>query len=257
MHLVAEILRDLLVKRQAVVQQLLKAPDCEAIGIDIVIVFDLVQGFVFLPFRVEEFWLVVHWLWIFAKALDQHVEVLRCAFDVEHQRALAQFLQHGIVLVIRVHDFAKAAAGIADEVFVAVDFLGASDEFGDIAQGRDLGVAVLGLAALVFGKGNAALRGVTGLSKIGGEGGQIAEGDVGADVDRVRHQQLPEERVLHRLLLEIVDDVFAHVARTDAVIDGVLEPAIVLEEGCKCRLANAGHANDGDGLARLGGEVFT
>ena len=62
-------------------------------------------------------------------------------------------------------------------------------KFGNVEQRADLGVAMLVLAALVFGKGNAALGRIARLAEIGRERAQILEGDVRADVDRIRQQK--------------------------------------------------------------------
>ena len=43
----------------------------------------------------------------------------------------------------------------------------------------------------------------------------------------VRAQQVAQERHLHGLGLEVVDDVLAHVAGADAVIDRVVEPVVL------------------------------
>ena len=52
-------------------------------------------------------------------------------------------------------------------MLVAIDVTGALDEARHIKQGADFGFAVLALAALVFGEGNAALAPDPGLSEIG------------------------------------------------------------------------------------------
>eukprot|EP01136_Pigoraptor_vietnamica_P043654 Opistho-1_new@19342 len=121
----------------------------------------------------------------------------------------------------------------------------AVDEAGGVEQGRDFGVAVLGLALGIFGEGHAAARGVARLAEVGGKGGKVVEGDVRGDVDRVGHQEFAQERNLHRLALEVVSDEFAHVARADAVIDGVVEPAArIAEQVRQMCLAKAGHAEE-------------
>ncbi len=61
-------------------------------------------------------------------------------------------------------------------------------------------------------------------------------------MDRIRQQQFAQEGDLHRLALEIVDDVLAHVAGADAVIDGIMEPAILLQHAGQRGLADTGHA---------------
>ena len=107
---------------------------------------------------------------------------------------------------------------------IAVEVVGAVDEMRGVEQRRDLRLAVLVLPAQVFGEGQAALGRIAGLAEIGRQRGEIVEGDVRRDIDEFGHQQFAQERHLHRLALEVVGDVFAHVAGADAVIDRVVEP---------------------------------
>ncbi len=118
-----------------------------------------------------------------------------------------------------------------------------------VAGGGDLGAAVLALAAEVLVEGDAALRRVAGLAEVGRERLEVVEGDVRGDVDRVRAQQLAQERVAHRLALEVVDDVLAHVAGADAEIDRVVEPVRLLAQHRRdAGLAEARHAEERDPL---------
>jgi hypothetical protein len=88
----------------------------------------------------------------------------------------------------------------------------------------------------VFGEFDAALVGIAGLAEIGRQRLEILEGDVGGDVNRIRTQKIAQETNLHRLALEIVDNMLAHVARADAVIDRVVEPGAALQQIGKGRL---------------------
>src|SRR5690606_234188 len=63
-------------------------------------------------------------------------------------------------------------------------------------------------------------------------------------------QKVPEEGHLHGLALEIVNDEFAHVAGADAVVDRIVEPVAVAQDGAQPRLADPGHAEDGDRTVR-------
>ena len=145
----------------------------------------------------------------------------------------------------RVDHLAERARGVADEVVVAVDLLGLADEEQRVAGGGDLGAAVLALAAEVLVEGDAALGRVAGLAEVGRERLEVVEGDVRGDVDRVRAQELAQEGVAHRLALEVVDDVLAHVAGADAEIDRVVEPVgLLAQHGGDAGLAEARHAEE-------------
>ncbi|MDZ7725957.1 MAG: hypothetical protein U5R06_24835 [candidate division KSB1 bacterium] len=118
-------------------------------------------------------------------------------------------------------------------------------------------MAVLGLAAAVFGEGEPALVGVARLAEIAATGARrLSKVDVGRQVDRVGEQQVAQEGVLHRLALEVVDDVLAHVAGADAVIDRIVEPFVLAQHPGERRLARPGHAEDGDGLGRPLAEIL-
>ena len=84
----------------------------------------------------------------------------------------------------------------------------------------------------------------------------VIKGDVGIDMDRIRQQEITQERHAHRLALEIVDDVFAHVAGADAVIDRIVIPARILKQPRKRGLADARHAEYGHGPLRPIPEIF-
>ena len=121
----------------------------------------------------------------------------------------------------------------------------------------DLRRAVLFLPVHVFGEGQAALVGVAGLAEVGGQGREVVEGDVRRDIDRIRQQQVAQERVAHRLALEAVDDVFAHVPRADPVIDRVVEPAaLAAQHGGDMGLAQPGHAEQEDLAVRRAAPVL-
>ena len=109
---------------------------------------------------------------------------------------------------------------------------------------------MLRLTPLILGEVDAALSGIAGLAEISRQRLEILEGDVGGDVDRIRAQQIAQERNLHRLALEIVDDVLAHVARANSVIDRIVKPGATLQQIGKGGLADPGHAEDGHGLVR-------
>ena len=61
-------------------------------------------------------------------------------------------------------------------------------------------------------------------------------------------QEVAQERHPHRLALEVVDDMLAHVTGADAIIDRIVKPARLLQQVGKRCLAHAGHAEDGHGL---------
>ena len=160
------------------VQQLFKAPHGEIVRYDIVVIADFFQLFVFCPFAVEKFGLVIHGLWIFAKAFHQHLGVLRIAINVEQHGSVAQRLQYRIVHIIRIDNLTQASAGIADKILVLINFAGTINKAWHIKQRADFGIPVLALAALVFSHGNATQCRISRFAKIGGEGTQIVEGDV-------------------------------------------------------------------------------
>jgi hypothetical protein len=94
-------------------------------------------------------------------------------------------------------------------------------------------------------KGRPPLRGIAGLAEKGRKRREVPEGDVGPDIDRIRPQEVGQERHLHRLTLQVVGDVLAHVGGADAVIDGVVEPLpLIAHEAREPRLAETRHAED-------------
>ncbi len=84
----------------------------------------------------------------------------------------------------------------------------------------------------------------------------MVEGDVRLNVYGVGQKQVAQEGYAHRLALEVVDDVLAHVAGADAVVDRVVIPLRILQQVRERRLADAGHAEYGDGLLGPAREVF-
>jgi len=80
--------------------------------------------------------------------------------------------------------------------------------------------------------------------------------DVVLDVDPVVAQQLTQKRHAHRLLLDEIQNRFIEVARADAVVAGKMEPVVTTQHGGDVRLADAGHAEQGNALGRPGAEGF-
>ena len=126
--------------------------------------------------------------------------------------------------------------------------MGPLDEARHFQQSGDLALSVLLLAAAVLVERQPALAGVAGPAEVGRQRVEIGEGDVGADLDRVRAQQFAQERHLHGLGLEVVDDELAHVASADAVVDRVVKPLRAAQQRCQPGLADAGHAEHGHGV---------
>ena len=164
---------------------------------------------------------------------------------------VGETLQHRVLFVVRIDDFAQTAAGVANKMRVSVDVFSAFDELRYVEQRTDFRHAVLRLTPTILVERNPAECRVARLPQVGGERTQILERDVGADVDRIRAQQLAQEGIAHRLPLEVVDDVLVHVSRADAIVDGVLEPVVLLQQAGEGRLAHAGHAEKGHGMGRL------
>ena len=84
--------------------------------------------------------------------------------------------------------------------------------------------------------GRPPLVGIARAAEIGRERIEVGEGDVGGDIDRVRAQQVAQERHLHGLALEVVDDELAHVAGADAVVDRIVEPVDSCAAGAASRV---------------------
>ena len=59
-------------------------------------------------------------------------------------------------------------------------------------------------------------------------------------------QQIAQERLLHRLLLDQVQDRLVEVAGPDAVIARVVEPVVTTQQHRQVSLAHPGHAQQGD-----------
>jgi len=164
---------------------------------------------------------------------------------------LGQQVDHGIVF-----QFAQAAADVVHEMVVAVDLLRLADELRDVLHGGDLRLAVHRLAVAEFRQREAAMVGVAELADEGQNRPQVLDLDVVADVDPVVAQQLAQERHLHRLLLDQVEDGLVQVARADAVVAGEMEPVVAAQQGGDVGLADAGHAQQGDLLVLPGAEGF-
>ena len=131
---------------------------------------------------------------------------------------------------------------VGDEVAVLVERLRPLDEIGHVLKCRDLCHPMLLLPALVLGERQPAARSVARAPEVGREWVEVGEGDVALDLDRVRPEQLAQERHLHGLGLEVVDDELAHIARADAVVGRVVEPVVPAQQAREPRLADAGHA---------------
>ena len=212
---------------------------------------------VVVPRRAQEFGLVIHRLGGAIKAPDQLGRMGVRALDPDQQHVVGQHPQHRIGGVVGIDHLADRAAGIADEIVVAVNLAGALDEMRGVEQGGDLGLAVLGLAAQIFGKWHPAALGVAGLAKVGGKRREVVEGDVRGDEHRIGQQQLAQQGHPHRLALEIVGDEFAHVTGADAVIDRVVKPGAALaQHGREVGLAQAGHTVEQHPLGPGGAPAF-
>src|SRR4030066_368562 len=85
---------------------------------------------------------------------------------------------------------------------------------------------------------------------------EIVHGDVVADENRIRAQQLSQERHLHRLLLDVIEDGLVEIARADAIVAGIMEPVAAAQPHRQARLADPGHAEEGDALVVPGLEFF-
>jgi hypothetical protein len=110
LHRIAEIAGDRLIERNAVMQQLLEAPDGEAVGIDLAILRERLGLLVFGPFLIEEARLLIHRLGHLAETFDQHARMRRRALDIEEQRIVGETLEDRIAEILRIDDLAQAAA---------------------------------------------------------------------------------------------------------------------------------------------------
>ena len=149
----------------------------------------------------------------------------------------------------------QAAAGVVDEVVVAVDLLRLDDELGDVAHRADLGLAVQPLPALELGDGQPAEVRAADLAEERRDGLQVVHRDVARDVDRVVAQQLAQEVDLHGLALDVVEDRLGEILRADAIVARVVKPLRRRQLVGERRLADAGHAEQRDGLVRPGQEL--
>ncbi len=199
---VAEIVSNRLVEGDAMMEQLLEAPDGEAIRIDILVIGNGVHRLVLRPLLLEKLRLVVHGLGCLRK---RSTSMRVCSGGSQCRGAACS--QRGRTVPdradSRVHDLAQAAAGVADEIAVLIDVSRLADEGGNVEQGSDLGLAVLVLARAVFGKGDAALRSIAGFAQVSGQRLQMVEGDVRLNVYGVGQKQVAQEgtRIASRLKL--------------------------------------------------------
>ena len=178
------------------------------------------------------------------------------AADPDRQEGGGEVAEHRVGGVVGIDHLAERSGGVGDEVVVAVEVLRLVDEGERVAGGGDLGGAVLALAAQVLLERDAALVRAARLAEVGRERREVLEGDVGGDVDRIAAQQVAQEGNAHRLALEVVDDVLAHVAGADAEIDGVVKPVRpVAQHGGDAGLAEARHAEHRHALVRGAGPV--
>ena len=243
------------IARLAVVQDARIAKAQKGIGIDLILGHALLRQ-ILGPERGQKIGLIVDGLRRPVETADQLVPMRLRSLDPHQKQVIGQGPHHRIPCVAGIHHLADRSATVANEIRIAIDVARPFDEPRRIQQGRDLGLAVLRLPLAILRKGHAAPRGIAGLAQIGGQGGEVVEGDVRRDIDAVGHQQFPQKRHLHRLALEIVGDVFAHVARADPVIDRVVEPPAALLRRCipqhvgQMRLAKARHAEQQHPLFR-------
>ncbi|AAU91862.1 hypothetical protein MCA1877 [Methylococcus capsulatus str. Bath] len=175
---------------------------------------------------------------------DQHLFQFRAGADVEYQRVFRQCLQR-----FRIVQFAHAAAGIVDEMLVTVNLAHFLDEFRHVPHRRDLGLPVQRLPPLEFLQRQATLRRVAELAQEGRDGREIVHRDVATDIDRIRHQEVAQERHLHRLALDVVQDRLIEIAGTDPVVAGIMEPGPFRQLVGQGGLTRPRHAEQGDLLA--------
>ncbi len=248
---VTVFIRDGLIARYARIEQAREHPAHEIIRIDLRHVGAARVAQVDLQLLVEERLAIVERFRVVLGAADQFLLVFFVGLDVQDQGVVGQHLDRR-----RIVEFAQRAAGVVDEVPVAVDLAGLADEFRHVAHGRDLRLPVQLLAVLEFLEAETALFRVAELAEEARHRLEIVHGDVVADVDRVRAQQLAQERHLHRLLLDVVEDRLVQIARADAVVARIMEPVALAQPRGQARLAHPGHAEQGDALVVPGLEVF-
>ncbi len=100
---------------------------------------------VFGELQVQKRFLEVHGLRVVDCPLHQLLLETGIRLQVQNEGVRRQQL-HGVVIV----ELGDAAAGIVEEMVIAVNSLSLLDEFDDVAHGADLGFAVQGLTLLEF-----------------------------------------------------------------------------------------------------------
>ena len=233
---------DRLITRQPRVEQAREHPAHERVRVDLGDVGISPVALVHRQLFVEERLAVVQRLRVFLRAPDQLLLVLLRRLDIENERVLGEDIQH-----LRVVQLAQGTTGIVDEMLVAVDFVRLADEFRHVLHGRHLGLAVQFLPMLEFLQAESVLFRVAQFPQKARYRRQIVHGDVVADEDRVGAQQFVQERYLHRLLLDVIQNRLVKVARADAVVTGVVKPVFLAQPDRQARLAHPGHAEEGDG----------
>ncbi len=141
-------------------------------------------------------------------------------------------------------------------MIVAIDLVGLRDEGRDVLHGGDLGIVMQPLTALELLERQAAAPRIPYLAQERGDGLEVVDRDVAADVDRVASQQVAQKVDLHRLLLDIVQYRFLKVLGADAVIAGVVEPALLWQLVGQGGLAYPRHAEQTYRLVPPAQELF-
>ncbi|KOR29058.1 hypothetical protein TI04_09535 [Achromatium sp. WMS2] len=238
---VAVLPGDGLVTGDAVAEEPREDPAREIVGVDTgdIVIAELCT--VVVECLLQEVRAVVERLGVALRALDETLLVLFRGADVEDQRLLCERLHD-----LRFVEFAKAAAGIVDEMAVAVDLSGLVDEVGNIEHRPHLGIMVQLLPALEFAETDAPAIRVADLAEERGERVQVVKADVVADEDGVAAQQVSQERHLHHLQLDVVANRLVEVVAADPVVAGIVIPFAARQQGRESCLADAGHPEEGN-----------
>ena len=227
-----------------------KDPAHELVRDDLVGPGQLGLGEVLGELLVEELVLVVQWLRFVDRALHELSLEPRIGLHVEDQGVLGERPLGALVL-----ELDDAAAGVVDEVVVAVDLPCLDDELLDVAHRADLGLAVQPLAPLELGDRQAAQVRPADLAQERRDRREVVHGDVARDVDGVATQEVAQETDLHCLALDVVEDRLGEILRADPVVARVVEPLVRRQLVRERRLADARHAEQRDRLVRPAQEL--
>ena len=112
--------------------------------------------------------------------LNEHIIKLGAGLDVENQRVLGKDRKRLWIIKLT-----HAATGIVNKVLVPIDGIHLANKFRNISHRTNFRLTMEILTSLKFLKTEPTLQGVTDLAEETRDRGQVINGDIAANVDRI------------------------------------------------------------------------